>query len=120
MGRRVCAADQANTSRSTRLSARQTERLRRLLVGSDSRELQLELALWTRELVADLIHRKFETKLSLVTISRMLHQMRVTPQRPVYRAWQAGPEAVEAWMTTTYSGIVAAASPAGVPARKTN
>jgi len=52
-----------------RLSARQMERMRKLLVGRDPRQLQLEFALWTRALVAELLHREFEVKVSLATIS---------------------------------------------------
>lgn len=92
-----------------RLSARQMERLRKLLVGRDPRQLQFDFALWTRALVAELIHREFGIKLSLATISRILHQLGMSPQRPVYRAWQADPAAVETWKATTYPGIVAAA-----------
>jgi len=95
--------------RPRRLSARQMERLRTLLVGRDPRQLEFEFALWTRALVAQLIHREFEIQLSLATISRILHQLGMSPQRPVDRAWQADPAAVEARKATTCPGIVAAA-----------
>ena len=52
-----------------RLSPRQMERFRKLLVGRDPRQLQFEFALWTRALVAELIDREFGIKLSLATIS---------------------------------------------------
>ena len=92
-----------------RLAAKQMQRLRKLLVGRDPRQLQFEFALWTRALVAELIEREFGVKLSLATVGRILHQLGMSPQRPVYRAWQADPAAVEAWKQTTYPGIVAAA-----------
>jgi transposase len=85
------------------------QRLRKLLVGRDPRQLQFEFALWTRALVAELIEREFGVKLSLATVGRILHQLGMSPQRPVYRAWQADPAAVEAWKQTTYPAIVAAA-----------
>jgi len=92
-----------------RLAAKQMQRLRKLLVGRDPRQLQFEFALWTRALVAELIEREFGVKLSLATVGRILHQLGMSPQRPVYRAWQADPAAVEAWKQTTYPAIVAAA-----------
>ena len=92
-----------------RLAAKQMQRLRKLLVGRDPRQLQFEFALWTRALVAELIAREFGVKLSLATVGRILHQLGMSPQRPVYRAWQADPAAVEAWKQTTYPAIVAAA-----------
>jgi len=85
------------------------ERLRKLLVGRGPRQLQFEFALWTRALVAELIHREFEIKLSLATISRILHQLGMSPQRHVYRAWQADPAAVETWKVKACPGSVAAA-----------
>ena len=92
-----------------RLAAKQMQRLRKLLVGRDPQQLQFEFALLTRALVAELIEREFGVKLSLVTVGRILHQLGMSPQRPVYRAWQADPAAVEAWKQTTYPAIVAAA-----------
>src|ERR1017187_3673278 len=42
-----------------KLNQAQAEKLRRWIVGRDPRQLQFEYALWTREIVRDLIRREF-------------------------------------------------------------
>ena len=91
------------------LSEKQLRRLSKLLVNSDPRQLQFEFALWTRAMVAELVQREFGMKLSLTTVSRVLHKLGMSPQRPVYRAWQADPEAVAVWKAETYPQIRAEA-----------
>jgi transposase len=93
----------------SKLSEKQLRRLSKLLVGSDPRQLHFEFALWTRAMVAELIRREFGVRLSLATVGRVLHKLDMSPQRPVYRAWQADPEAVEVWKAETYPTIRAEA-----------
>lgn len=99
--------------RPPRLAAAQLRKLYSLIAGNDPRQLQFEFALWTRELVRELIEREFGVKLSVVSVGRWLRALGLSPQRPLYRAYQADPEAVETWKREQYPMIAAAARKAG-------
>lgn len=57
-------------------------------------------ALWTRQMVRELIRREFGVKMSASAVGRMLHRLGLSPQRPLWGAWQADPEKVAAWKDT--------------------
>jgi len=52
-------------------------------------------------------------RLSLVTVGRILQKLGMSPQRPLYRAYQQDPEKVQAWKRDTYPKIRAEAAKAG-------
>lgn len=81
-----------------------------MILGSDPRQLRFEFALWTREMVAVLIAREFGVTMSLSAVGRMLRKLGMSPQRPLWRAYQADPDAVERWKTTEYPAIRAESS----------
>lgn len=99
--------------RPRKLSGPQLRRLYALIAGTDPRQLEFEFALWTRELVRVLIRREFKVSLSAVSVGRLLHTLGLSPQRPLWRAWQADPAAVEQWKTEQFPAIRAAAKAAG-------
>ena len=74
-----------------KLSSAQLRRLSTLVVGKDPRQLQFTFALWTRDMVRELIRREFDVRLSAVSVGRLLHQLGLSPQRPLYRAYQQTP-----------------------------
>ena len=75
------------------LSGSQLQRLYTLVVGHDPRQLQFAFALWTRAMVRELIRREFAVALSEVSVGRLLRKLGLSPQRPLYRAYQQNPEA---------------------------
>lgn len=99
--------------RPPRLKPLQMRRLWSLIVGADPRQLQFEFALWTREMVRELIRREFGVGLSIVSVGRLLAKMGLSPQRPAYRAYQQDSEAVRRWKEEEYPAIAAAAAAEG-------
>jgi transposase len=99
--------------RPAKLSAAQRREIAQTVAGNDPRQLQFSFALWTREMVQELIWRKFEIHLSLGGVGRLLRRLGLTPQRPLHRAYQQNPEAVERWKTTEYPQIRAEAAKVG-------
>ena len=83
--------------RPPRLSGGQLQRLYTLVVGNDPRQLQFAFALWTRAMVRELIRREFGAALSEVSVGRLLRKLGLSPQRPLYRAYQQNPQAVARW-----------------------
>jgi len=87
------------------LSGTQLQRIYTLVVGNDPRQLQFAFALWTRAMVRELIRREFAVRLSEVSVGRLLRKLGLSPQRPLYRAYQQNPEAAARWKQQEYPRI---------------
>ena len=72
-------------------------------------QFQFKFALWTSRMVRELIWKKFGVKLSKASVCRLLGQLGLSPQRPLWRAYQQRPEDVERWMKEEYPHIKALA-----------
>jgi hypothetical protein len=57
------------------------------------------------QIVRDLIRREFGVKLSEVQVGRILRDMGLSPQRPLYRACQKNPGQVDEWKKVIYPEI---------------
>lgn len=95
------------------LSGTQLQRIYTLVVGNDPRQLQFAFALWTRAMVRELIRREFAVRLSEVSVGRLLRKLGLSPQRPLYRAYQQNPEAVARWKQQEYPRIRGEAAQVG-------
>jgi transposase len=69
-------------------------------------QMKFEFALWTRDMVRELIREHFKVRLSEVSVGRLLRKLGLSPQRPLARAYQRDPELVESWMRDEYPAIV--------------
>ena len=85
----------------------------RWINGKDPRQYGLDFGLWTRSVVADLIERKFGIRLGLTAVGELLAKLGLTPQKPLQRAYQRDPEAIERWRRETYPAIARQARAAG-------
>ena len=56
-------------------------------------------------MVKDLILDQFAVSLSEVSVGRLLHELGLTPQRPLRRAYQQNPERVACWLQEEYPAI---------------
>ena len=72
-------------------------------------QLKFTFALWTAKMVGQVIFQKFGIKLSKASVCRLLVQLGLTPQRPVWRAYQQRPEQVQKWLEEQYPRIRALA-----------
>ena len=77
--------------RPPKLAGPQLSRLYALIAGRDPRQMQFEFALWTRDMVREVIRREFGVSLSVVSVGRLLRKLGMSPQRPLHRAYPAGP-----------------------------
>lgn len=68
-------------------------------------QLRFPFALWTCGMLVDLIKRQFGISLSRSSVSRLLKQLGLSPQRPLRRAYQQNPEAVEQWLKDDFPRI---------------
>ncbi len=92
-----------------KLTDQQTSQLRGWLVGRDPRQFQFDFALWTRKIVRELIRQQFGVEMTPQGIGKLLHRLGLSPQRPLYRAYQQNPEAVRRWKEEEFPAIRAQA-----------
>lgn len=85
----------------------------RMVVGKDPRQYKFPFALWTRGAIATLIHRRYGIRLSLNSVGRLLAQLGITPQKPLWRAYQQDPERVRKWVQEEYPAIAREAKQLG-------
>jgi transposase len=111
-GARALAARPA-TGRPTKLTAAQQAQVFRWINGRDPRQYGLDFGLWTRQIAATLIEQKFGVRLGVTAVGRLLSRLGLTPQKPLQRAYQRDPQAIERWQRETYPGIAAAARQSG-------
>ena len=111
-GERALASRPA-TGRPSKLTAAQQAQVFRWINGKDPRQYGLDFGLWTRQIAATLIEQKFGVRLGVTAVGRVLARLGLTPQKPLQRAYQRDPQAIERWQRETYPGIAAAARKRG-------
>ena len=98
-------ASRAAPGRPRSLTPRQEQQVFRWINGNDPRQYGLDFGLWTRSVVSELIERKFGVRLGLTAVGELVAKLNLTPQKPLQRAYQRDPEAIEKWRRETYPAI---------------
>jgi transposase len=101
------------TGRPRSLTAAQEQRVFRWINGKDPRQYGFDFGLWTRQIVARLIEDKFGVELSLASVGALLARLGLTPQKPLQRAYERDPEAIETWKAEVYPKLAARAKKLG-------
>lgn len=101
------------TGRPRSLTQAQERQVFRWVNGRDPRQYGLDFGLWTRAVVAELVQKKFGVKLGLTAVGELLAKLGLTPQKPLQRAYQRDPEAIDKWQRETYPGIARQAKAQG-------
>jgi transposase len=91
--------------RPPKLNGRQLQWLVRTIADKNPLQFKFEYALWTREMVRELIREKWGIKLSGVSVGRLLHKLGFSPQRPLHRAYEQDPIAVARWRRKDFPKI---------------
>lgn len=97
------------TGRPRRLDGKQIRWIYEAVTGKNPLQFKLPFALWTRAQIRTLIVRQFSVKLSLVSVGRLLAQLGLTCQKPLFRAYQQNASLVEQWLKKEYPKIRAMA-----------
>lgn len=91
--------------RPKRLDAKKIRWVYDTVTLKNPRQMKLPFALWTRAQIRSLIQRKFGVKLSLVSVGRLLAQLGLSCQKPLFRAYQQDASLVERWLKEEYPKI---------------
>jgi transposase len=76
-------------------------------------ELGIDSALWTRRAVGALIEQVCGVKMPIRTVGEYLKRWGYTPQKPLKRAYEQDPKAVQQWLNEEYPALVARAESEG-------
>lgn len=68
-------------------------------------QLQFPYALWTREMVKELIARQYGVQLNVTSVGRLLKKLGLSCQRPLMRAFQQNQVVVREWIERDYPKI---------------
>jgi len=90
------------SGRPPKLSEKEKRQVRRWICGRDPRQYGFDFGLWTRKIVAELIVEKFGKTIGVTAVGRLLLELGITPQKPLRRAYERDPAAVEQWRERDY------------------
>lgn len=68
----------------------------------DPRQYQLAFCLWTLGIVRLVLKKEKGIELSKSAVCRLLQQMGLTPQRPIYRSYKQDPQELEKYLKRTF------------------
>ena len=85
-----------------KLNEKQRQQVKRWILGKDPRQYGFDFGLWSRRIVRALIEEKMGIDLGLTAVGRLLASLDITPQKPLRRAYERDPQAVEQWRKETY------------------
>jgi transposase len=91
------------------LDGRQIKWIYKAVTLKDPTQFKFPYALWTRAMIAEVIRRYLKVKLSITSVGRLLAQLGLTCQKPLYRAYQQDPVSVEKWLKEEFPRIRAMA-----------
>ena len=91
--------------RTPKLDAKKRQWIFNLLTTKNPQQLKFEFALWTREMLQEIILEKYKIKLSLVSIGKLLADLGFTCQKPLYKAIQKNDTLVNEWVKKVFPKI---------------
>lgn len=77
------------------LDDKKQEALKKVILGKTPEQLKLEFALWITDQVGAYIAMRWKIVLSQSTITRLLHKLGLSFQKPIVKAFQQDPVAVQ-------------------------
>src|SRR5437867_13150274 len=85
-----------------KLTDQQKQRVKRWILGKDPRQYGFDFGLWSRRIVQSLIQEKLGVELCLTSVGKLLASLDITPQKPLRRAYERDPKAVQLWLDEVY------------------
>jgi len=95
------------------LTKSQETEIQKMIVDKSPEQLKLSFALWTRRAIQELIMRTYSINMPIRTVGEYLSRWGYTPQKPLKKAYEQNPKAVQKWLDESYSLIKAKAKKVG-------
>jgi transposase len=95
--------------RPPKLNAKMLQWIYDTVTMKDPRQMKFPFALWTAIMIGELIWRQYSIRLSKASVCRLLNQLGLSPQKPLWRAFQQDHERVEKWVKEEFPKIRALA-----------
>lgn len=93
------------TGRPRSLTPAQERQIFRWINGRNPLQYGLDFGLWTRQIVSTLIEQKFGMRMGVTAVGALLAKLGLTPQKPLQRAYQRDPQAIERWQRESFPAI---------------
>ncbi|MCK4640785.1 MAG: IS630 family transposase, partial [Candidatus Marinimicrobia bacterium] len=87
------------------LTAEQEKEIQKMIIDKTPDQLKLPFVLWDRKAVKELIQSQYRVNVAIRTIGDYLLRWNFSPQRPVKRAYEQQPKAVQRWLDEVYPEI---------------
>lgn len=88
-----------------KLTDKQKQLVRVWICGKDPRQYGFDFGLWTRKIIQEMILRKMGVSLCLSSVGNMLEELGISPQKPLRRAYERDPKAIEKWKNEHYPAL---------------
>jgi len=103
----------SRSGRPAKLDATDMRYIYETVTEGDPRQEGFPFALWTLKMIRKFIRRELGIELSRWSVSRLLKQMGLSVQRPVWRSWQQDADAVKRWQSRQFPALRAYAKRTG-------
>lgn len=87
------------------LTGAQEDTIQRMIIDTRPEQLKMDFHLWSRAAVMQLIEQEFGITLPVRSVGKYLTRWGFTPQKPIKRAYEQSPAAVQAWLEGQYPAI---------------
>jgi transposase len=87
--------------------------LYKAITMGDPTQYQFEFCLWTLAIIRQMLHREKGIELSKSAVSRLLAQMGLSPQRPIYRSYKQKPRELKKYLSARFPELKALAQRTG-------
>jgi len=84
------------------LTPNQEKSVQKWIMEKDPNQMKLNFCLWNRRAIVMLIKQEFNIKMPLRTVGEYLKRWGFTPQKPLKRAYEKNPDAVEKWLENDF------------------
>jgi transposase len=87
------------------LSGQQMAWIYKAVTGGNPQQMRLPFALWTLKLIQEVIAEHLGIKLSKASVWRLLQQLGLSAQKPLFKAFQQNPKKVNKWLRHDFPKI---------------